>query len=444
MHFFHHCSWLLLFALMFVNPVWADREEDLARHNMVEITLQNGLRVCLKRSTKESEQFHFQLFALGGYTSLPVADQPSAWLAADIAWESGLDNLSGDSLNCLLDDNAIDMQVKVGLFDRQVEAVGPMNRLVLCLHMSRLLFANPQFNEDGYKRVLSQTRRQLHQKAQANLGIRDKSIRINMRNWHALTPFNLFDLDKVDYEKTQTIFKNFFHNPAEFTLVIVGDFDPKTVIPLIEKSLGSLTSGPIKNWKRPLPPSFPEKITQREFVGLSRDSNCNVRLTFPLSPSKINPVSLDLFCIILKERLNKDVNLSNPLDKWKTKISISYQFPTFPHTDPLWLVIKFTSSSSTLNERKQSVLDMLENVKKTGIADNEIKNAYQKLVNRRSVMILDNSTELSQLADYYRTGWDVMQLYPTRTLDDQQMLMIKNMSEWYPNLDNYSVISLNP
>lgn len=442
MLFFRNCSLLfscfLVLACSFASA--QSRTDELAHQNITEAKLKNGLRVCLRQSKQEPGEFTYQLFAVGGYSSLEAADRPSGWMAADIAWESGLDKWSGDALDRLLDDHQLDMKVSLGLFDRKIEASGPTEELAFSLDLNRLLFTNPQFNEEGYKNALVQKRRQLQQKNIAGLKGRDVSLKINMRNWSTVSPCNILDLDKADIRKAQTIFKIFFSNPAEFMLVLVGDFDPKTILPLLEKTIGSLPGVPPRPWTQPKHPSFPEGIVKKKIFGSNLYKKCYTRLTFPLTIQTIQPATIDLFCIILKNRFQSD---SGEQAKWKKEIRINCQYPLFPSLDPIWLVIKFTGSSSEIEPNCKTVVNILETLKKTGITENEIHSAYEELVRQRSQKA-DNVCELEELASYYQAGWDILQLFPAVNQKEQEKTMLKNVSECYPDLKQYSIISFYP
>ncbi len=438
------CFYFLLSAFFLSYPMYSIGSENypqaLSISQMTEVTLKNGLRVCLQKSDLEPKEFDFQLFSVGGLASLPIMDQPSAWLAAEIAWESGLDQLTGDELACALDNHSVEMKIKLGLFDRQIAATGPTTELAYCLRLTQLLFTHPQFTENGIKEALTHARQCLQKKAETKeVAEEQTALKINLRNWYAITPYNILDLERVELQKAQKIFKTFFFNPAEFTLVIVGDFEPNDVIVLLEKSLGSLPSHPIKQWNPPIPPSFPEGVTKKEFVGVTRYRNSLTRITFPLM-HVTDPLTLDLLCFILKRELTC---VAAPGHLEKICFHVSYSFPLFPYLQPCWLVIKFSSPAHAIQPLCQGILKKIEKLKQQGITDNEIRLAFQDLAEKRAE-IPNNAYILSLLADFYRANWDIKQIYTLTKQDQQEKEMMKKIIDCYPHLDQYSIISLHP
>lgn len=435
---------LIIASLVFSLSVWSETDPStdvLSRNQMIETTLKNGLRVCLKKSNIEPNEFEFQLFAIGGVAHMPINEQPSAWLAPDIAWASGLDQLTGDEFECALDDHSLDMNIKIDLFDRKIEAAGPTSELDYCLHMTQLFFTHPQFDETGLNETLKETRKRLQNRGKANkLTDEETALKINLKNWHAICPFNALDLAKVDLQKAQHVFKRVFQNPAEFTFVMVGDFDLRKVMSLLEKSLGSLPSHSEMRLNQLNPPSFPEGITKKEFRGATRYRETLTRFTFPLSLQTPDPWLLDLLCVILKQEL---VSESAPGELEKIGLNISYSFPLFPNLQPCWLAIKFSSSEQDATELQQGVIKKLEKIKQRGFTSKALQAALQTLDNR-TPQFLDNAYTLSSLANFYKAGWKVEQLYlsPNQNLPEKEI--IKKLTDCYPSLDQYSIISLHP
>jgi zinc protease len=417
------------------------RTDELSHDQIVETTLKNGLRVCLKKSDLEPGEFDFQLFAVGGFAHLPVADQPSAWLATEIAWESGLDQLTGDELECALDDHSLEMSINLNSFDRQIQAAGPTSELIYCLRLTKLFFTDPQFDEEGLKEALNHARRRLQHKGKmGQVFDEETALKINLRNWSVISPFHALDLAKIELPKAKASFKHFFSNPAEFALVIVGDFEPQKIIPLLEESLGSLPASPVISRGELTSPSFPTGITKKEFVGITRYRQGLTRLTFPLSLQTIDPLALDLLCSILKRELTAH-SILGQLEK--TCFNVSYSFPLFPYMQPCWLVMKFSCSTPHIHSVCQEILKKMEAIQQEGISEELIRFAIQEWADKRN-QISNNSYVLSLLSDYYRAGWDIRQLYPSPDHTLQEKEMVKKVLDCYPNLNQYSMISLHP
>lgn len=430
------------FTFFFTSVEAQTRATDLARYQITEVTLKNGLRVCLKQSSLEPYTFEFQLFAVEGYATLPISDQASAWVATDIGREAGLAQYTSDELENALDDHSVEMQTTLGPFDRQIEMTGPSTELPFCLHLICLLFTHPQFNEQSLKEVVAHTRQQLERKNKMSKLIMGSETftKLNMRNWHIFSPFNSWDLNTIELAKVERLFKQFFSNPADFNLVLVGDFNSQEILPLLEESLGSLTAFPVLQPHALIPPAFPEGITQKGFSGIPRYQESYTYLTFPLDIQSIDPVTLDLLCICFKQRF---VSEANSQEQWKKQLKISYRLPLFPYLKPLWLMIKFRSSADEVSSIRQAILKTLENIKQQGISEQEVKTAYLEFIMHKPVAS-NNAYEVAQLANYYRANWDILSLYALPDPEIKEKELFKKLKDCYPNLSQYSLISFHP
>ncbi len=432
----------LLYFLFVPLVIWSQIKINESEQSPVtEFTLKNGMRICLRHSNREPGEVEFQLFALGGYAALPQQERPAGWLAADTTWESGLDQHSSDELACLLDDHAIDLKIHIGLFDRYVEATSPTSELAYCLRLVNLLFTQPQFKPEGLKEALANTLNKMQKKeAAGDLTGREVFLNINMQNWKMLAPFTPKELHAVKLEQTARLFKQFFSNPADFTFVLVGDFEAKTLLPVLEESLGALSPLPKQSWDTPSAPSFPEGISKKEFSGITRYKTSLTRLTFPIQAQANDLATLDLLCIILKRRCLSQLAHCECLHK---SLHVNYELPLFPRLDPIWFVIQFSSPTAEVHPMAQAILKILEGVKQKGMTEKEVVIAFQEAERNRQTFI-DNTSELLSLANIYKMNGNVENLYKPVFKDKQEKEVLKKILNCYPPLDQYSLISLHP
>lgn len=408
----------------------------------IEFKLKNGMTICLKPTDYEEKSVVFQLFAMGGYAALAPIDRPSGLLAADIAWESGLDDQTSDHLQFELYQNSIEMEIKIQPFDRQIEASCYRDDLQKCLKIVNLLFRQPAFDQEALKRVIANMQHHIRtQHHQCELGIREALLKAHTQDWNLFNPLTLSDLDYVNLFKAEKFFKQCFNNPSEFILVLVGDFDPDLVRPLLEKHLGSIPSQTSKGPTIPPLPSFPAGITKKDLYGFHHYKETLTHLTFPI-PTKISSHilgSLDTLCQIIKNRLIKEI----PPCKLNKKIEVNYEFPFFPQLEDAWLTIQFSAhADSDISFLTHLILRSLEELKAQGPTLEELKELehYQET---DGLAIEENTYVLSLISNYYRAQWDI-KYFDKKSSPKLEKEVIKNDLNCYLKLDQYSVISLHP
>ncbi|CUI17077.1 putative metalloprotease [Candidatus Protochlamydia naegleriophila] len=409
----------------------ANSDDLLTNQQMKEVTLKNGLRICLKRTDYEEGAFVFQMFAMGGYAAAPVANRPSAAFAGAIAWESGLQDASSDKIAYELYQRSLEMNVSIRLFDRVIEASGLTEDLSYCLELIQALFRAPQFTFQGLERVISESKILFQDHSQET--IKDCFLKTNTQNWDVLTSLTCEDLKKVKLEQAEAFFKQAFADPSLFTLILVGDFDFNNATALLEKHLGCIearSSAPLIN---PEAPHFPQGVTKREIKGYARNRLALTRLTFPVIKKELS--SLNFICHILSARL---LDHFSAVDS-QTQFEVHYEFPLFPRLDHIWLIVQFYGPTTTIHSTTQSTLKIIHHLNRLGLSEQE----------RKSELEISNSCEedniylLSLLSNCYHGGWD------STLIDSKHPIEIKhkgseNILDSYIHLDHYSLISLYP
>ncbi len=436
----------LSFSLIF-SPFasWADtRECFLAQHHIKELTLKNGIKVCLKQTDYEKDAVVLQIFAMGGYAALATSDRPSGMLAADIAWESGLENKTADQLSFVLYQRSIEIETKIQMFDRHIEACSPTSHLSTCLKIIHLLFTQPKFEQGALKHVLANTRNYIQIKnLQEHKISREIFLKVHTQNGFLFNQLTLGDLDDVSLAKAEKFFKQCFSNPSEFTFILVGDFDTETVQPLLETYLGSIPNQQIKGPPNPPLPTFPEGIVQKEFRGSPYKKEILTRLTFPI-PIKITDQtvhSLNSICYIIKNRIVQDLASSLPDKK---RLEVSYEFPFFPQVDELWLIIQFSlPSDHEISSLTHQIIKSLGQLKTQGPSQEEINELIHFSSSIEEIEVKENAYVLSLLANYYRANWDIKSLYHPHSMTTEKENLINDLNR-YLKLDQYSIISLYP
>jgi hypothetical protein len=411
-------------------------EEPHSPHKLVEFTLANGMQICLQPCEKEKNEFHFQLFAPGGFTSLPPEERALGWTSSKVAWESGINGQTTDEFTFHLVDHNAAMRITTHIFGRAIEASGPISELPYCLHIAKLFLSEPQFTEEGLKHALKRALSTLDKKSKKgnSKGLRDIFLLTNMHNWDILQPNSPEDFKDVSLAKIESIFKKLYSNPAEFHLALAGDIDTELVTKQIEETLGSLPKTSQYLTSLPPIPPFPNGL-KKEFFGYSRYQQSLTRLTFPLSKD-VDLQTLDLLCAHLNRKIK--LLLVNA-DSLKKEMTINYEFPLFPSLDVLWLEIQFSCPKSQIEPYSRLILKALEKVQNE-IEESDIALSMTELKRRRSIP-LDLTGELLVLSNYCRSGRNKDNLYTTKY---DEKVMSKKIKDCYPNVSNYSMITLHP
>ena len=322
------------------------------RCTFYELDLPNGMKVWLMPTEFEADEVFIKVAAFGGFASLPPADRFSGEMAALIAWESGIGNMSADQLSVFLYEHSLDLNLKITPFSRIIEGSSTKDELPTFLQCVRLFFTRQNFTEEGWKRAEALARDSLTKLTKDDDYLYETAfLQANTQNVDFLKPMIVSDLSKVHFETAKNFFFHSFSDPGEFACVITGSFDLEETRQNVLKYLGKIRVGRrrfdyVRKLSAPFPPGITEKV-----VTLKGRSDSITRLTFPLKfPIDASNMYVMAFASqIIEARLRKVIT-----EKMKQShgIDVSYEFPLYPGLENAWISIRFRSEAQQIPELK--------------------------------------------------------------------------------------------
>ncbi len=216
------------------------------------LTLKNGVKVILLPSDREKDKVNFNIFKRGGQSLISDEDlysfEDNIW--ALYQQNTGVAGFPATTVRKMLSGKQVAVSPYIGEYTHGVSATSTTKDLETAFQLMYLYFTSPRFDPDEYANGITQIENVL-----PNLE--------NQPNWQlqkqlAKTIYDSprdFTLDKDVLAKAslQTLEKNYrrlFKDAAGATLVVVGDFDRDTILPLVERYAGSLAKGKkATNWE---------------------------------------------------------------------------------------------------------------------------------------------------------------------------------------------------
>ncbi|MEL6650788.1 MAG: insulinase family protein, partial [Bacteroidota bacterium] len=219
---------------------------------VTELTLSNGVRVILKPTDFQNDQILMRAYSPGGSSLVSDEDYISATYGIQAIMESGLANYDYIQLDKYLSDKQLRVGTFVGeLYEGMSGSTSPKD-LETFLQLTHLYFTAPRKDEKAFKSSLSKT-----QGFFANLMnspenyFRSEVVKV-MGNGHPRATYlpSPEQWAKVDLDRAFSIYQERFANAADFTFLLVGNFDVEGIQPLLNQYLGSLPAlAETEDWK---------------------------------------------------------------------------------------------------------------------------------------------------------------------------------------------------
>lgn len=422
------------------NPNLIEKEKYYSSIGVTEITLGNGMRVILKPTDYDSDEIYIRLSAKGGYAYLGNEKQVSGMLSAQVAWESGVGDMTSDKVSSILFKKSLELAPKINSFSRIIEGSTSLEGLETFFNFTNLLFTSSRFTQEAFKTILQQTKEKITEKQtiQNSTEYTFHDFNSQSQNDKNLT---LKNLESFDFQTAKVFFDSSYSSPADFVCVIVGNFNLETIKPLIIRYFANIplkattfpkeTQSPVNN--------FPEGITSK-IIKMPGRTKCLTRLTFPLKLQldEDKMQKLQIACRLIENRLRSKMVASTHGTRG---IDVSYEFPYFPALDS-WVTVQFCSKGQDIESVKSLIIKELRHLQTHDFSQKEIDEAQSKLIQSDECWLKDNFSWIGVLTNYYLWKWNPEEIvnHPGSIKKEDMQSLIQNSL----SLDNYSIISIQP
>lgn len=402
-----------------------------------EFILSNGMRVCLKPTSFEEDEISIMLFANGGFSLLNPTKRAAAELSTEIFLESGFAGFTRDKLSVLMYQTATDFKIKVGAFTRSLEAVSSFDNIDVALKLINLSFTKPNFNDIACKTVVERVKQLIKKRAKDPENTFEANyIAINTGNCAALRQLSLADLEHFDCKVSEKFFEEAFSNPAEFTCVIVGDFEEEKLKLKLEKYLETIPSRALLKTESNYTAiaRFPEGIILKQ---IQQDGIIDsfVHLTFPVKMKldQKNISSVEVACKVIEDKLRQKIKASC---QGVYGVDVAYAFPLYPSLDPSWITIEFSVSPASVDKMTRLILAELTLLQAEKIPSFNLENRKDD-----EYWLRQNDFWLVNLSNYYLVGWNRDQII--KDIEREKKLSsetIHDVIKSIISLTNYTII----
>ncbi len=206
-----------------------------------ELTLSNGVKVILKQTDFKDDEVLLEARSKGGSSLLGEEDFPNIKVFDEVIGYSGLGNFSSTELNKALAGKQANADLNLGLFHEVVSGHSTPKDLETMFQMVYLYFTDIKKDEKSFNSLMGILENTLKNKELSPDQAFVDSITVTRYDHNPrFSALEEKDLDKVDYDRILEIAKQRTANAADFTFVIVGNFDEATLNPLIEQYIASL------------------------------------------------------------------------------------------------------------------------------------------------------------------------------------------------------------
>lgn len=379
------------------------RTVPLKQFDAVEWTLANNIKVVYRKAAYEKDNVILSAFSFGGISKLENDMVLPATLLPSVVSMYGVGDYDNVSLQKMLAGKKASVTLGLSETAESVSGSSTIRDFETMMQLLYLRFAHPRFDSTAHGAIIGRYASMVGNMEKDPNKIKSDSISLIATGYNPRTKLLTRDsVSAVTLDHIRKIYSDRFYAGDEFTFFIVGNIGQDSVIPMVEKYIGSL---PVKGRKESW---IDRKVEQPDGI-ITKE--IGLPLTIPKSTvylsyekdMKYNPynylgmeVIKGILDIVFVEKVREEeggtygVGSSFGMQKRPSQMGEG--------------VISFDCDPARAKDLKAIIYRELDNLVKKGPSQQNLDKAVLNLLKTREESRMHNSYWLATLSRYYSYG----------------------------------------
>jgi zinc protease len=379
------------------------KTSPLPQFNGVEWTLANNAKVIYRKADYEKDNVLLTAFSFGGISTLEDDLVLSANLMSAIVPMYGAGDYDNVTLQKMLSGKKASVTFSLAETTETISGSSTPKDFETMLQLLYLRLAHPRFDEAAHNAIITRYAAQVGNMEKDPDKMKSDSISLITTGYHPRTPvLSKESVAKITVDDMKEIYTNRFNNADEFFFFIVGNIAQDSVIPLVEKYIGSLPStGRKETWvDRKI--GQPDGKLSKEIIFPVTVPKATVFISFEkdLKYDPYNYLGLavikGILDIVYTEKVREDeggtygVSVALSSQKRPSEIGEGY--------------IMFDCDPERAANLKAIIYNELENIMKNGPGKENLDKAVNNILKTREESKLHNSYWMGTFTRFYSFG----------------------------------------
>ena len=376
------------------------RKENNGKFGSTIWTLSNGARLVLKPTDFKENQIRLTAISPGGTSLYDDSEIINLTLMSSVATLGGYGDYNKIQLRKLLSGKSTNVVSTVATLREGLVGYTTPKDFETMMQLVYLHFTSIRKDSIAFNSFINRYRVQLEGKQKDPSTALSDSLLVAMYGHHprALS-FKPDDLNKIDYDRSMEIYKERFEDASDFTFYLVGDFNPDSIKPFIEKYIGAL----------PTTYSKEKYVDRKKYLRKGNyENNFTRKMETPKStvvailhtPQKATTkkeIEMDMLNQILRMIYTEEIR-----EKEGGTYGVSVKGAVVRIPKQLaHLQISFTTNPERRDHLTKLVLDLFANFTEKGPAPEMVDKVRQYMLKRHNEQLIENSYWMDMLTSYY-------------------------------------------
>jgi zinc protease len=417
-------------------------ERDLVSLDMLEWTLSNGMRVLLKPTRYRANQILVTAWSAGGASLATDGDYVSAYMSDRVVSAMGVGAFDESQLERALSGTSMHLGPVVTDHDVALRGESNLTDLASLFQLLHLYFTAPRADTTAFAALRDRLKRgAVARVADPDAVFRD-TIAVTLGK-HALRerPPTAGLYQELDLRRALDFWRQRTANASNFTVLIVGSFEPSDVRELVSQYLASLPAGR-RERPRDTGNRYADGVIER-VVHSGIDPRGDTRIIFTgdvdREPDDMLRLHLlrELLASSLEGRLRDSLGGTYSVD-----VDLRVEHP------PWWeyaLGIEFAAAPTRLDTLARATFAEIERFRRSGPTPQELARIKAAEVREINAGLEDNEYWMDELESHVRMEWPLDHIMQERrALDAVDASTMRLTAMKFLRLDNYLRVSRVP
>lgn len=352
------------------------------------LTLSNGVKIILRPTDFKNDQILISGYSFGGTSLASNEDFTSANLAGDVIGSSGVGEFNQIQLDKMLAGKNVSLSPYISETTQGINGSSSPQDFETALQLLHLYFTQPRKDQDIWQSTISQARTFLaNRNLDPNNVFRDTvSAVLNNYNFRNMvtTPERL---NAASLDKAYSFYKDRFADASGFTFTFVGNFDVRTIKPLLETYLGGLPSTNSKETYKNLNIHPPEgQITKIVHKGIGDKATVQLVFSGDYDYTEQNNIQMDGLEAIIQLKLIDRLRQEES-GVYSPGVRASYvKIPSGRYS----FTIFFTCAPANVDKLIAATLDEINQIRQNGAQQTDIQKFISENVRSTEVQLRQN------------------------------------------------------
>lgn len=412
-------------------------------YGVIEWTLGNGARVLLKSTDFKDDEILFSAHSWGGTNLYPDKEYRSADASNAVQEQMGFGNFDAIALEKYLQDKTASLNTGVGPLTENLNGRSSKKDVETLLQLVYAAFALPRIDSSAYTAWIEQQKGFVQNMSSDPRHTFSDSIRYIMSGYNSrYKPETEATINEVTLKRAYGIYKERFQDPGDFVFVLIGNFKPDSIKPLVEKYIGGISATVKKETCKDDGAKSPKGNLVKTFYK-GNDPRSSVQLIWNgevefTRKNRFESQALSkLLNITLRENLREDKG-------GVYGVGLYPQLEHFPKGAYKFTCV-FSCAPDNVEKLISAAKDEVEAVRKNGCSAINLGKIKETLLKERETQLKENGFWLSYIlsADVYNEKLSDMDQWTT-WVNALKSDDFKRLANYYFNDKEFKRFVLNP